>query len=186
MNDRTSRHPIANALRRFAAAKRGMAAVEFALLLPFMALLYLGGFEVMQEIAVKRQVELTASTIANIVTQYSSISSSATMPGILAASSSVLSPYSTANAVVTVSFITIDNTGKATVTWSKALNGSGRTAGATITVPANLDVANTYLVYGETSYSYTPLFDFLHLGTISLYSSVYMLPRQPGSIAMTN
>jgi Flp pilus assembly protein TadG len=172
-------------LRRFAAAKRGIAAVEFALILPFMALMYLGGFEVMEEISCNRQVALTASTVASIVSQYSTISQSETMPGILAASTSVLSPFSSSNAVVTVSLITIDSTGKATITWSQAMNGSGRTVGSTVTLPASLDTPNSYLILGETSYAYTPTIDYLHRGTMTLYSSIYMLPRQPGTITLT-
>jgi Flp pilus assembly protein TadG len=172
-------------LRRFRAADRGIAAVEFALVLPFMALLYLGGFEVMEEIAANRQVSLTASTIASIVTQYSTISQSQTMPGILAASTAVLTPFSSANAVVTVSCIGIDNNGKATVSWSQAMNGAGRVVGSTVTLPAALDVPNTTVVLGETSYAYTPTIDFLHRSTMTLSSSIYMLPRQPGTITLT-
>jgi Flp pilus assembly protein TadG len=176
---------VLSRLRQFPAAKGGIAAIEFALVLPFMALLYLGGFEVMEEISANRQVSLTASTVAEIVSQYSTISQSQTMPGILAASTSVLTPFSSANAVVTVSLITIDSTGKATITWSQSMNGTGRTVGATVALPAQLDVANTYVILGETSYTYTPTIDFLHRGTMTLYSSIYMLPRQPGTITLT-
>lgn len=176
---------LGSALRRMWRAQDGIAAVEFALVLPFMALLYLGGFEITQEIAVNRQVTETAYTVASIVTQYSSISSSQTMPGILAAATSVLSPFSSSNAVVTVTCINIDSKGKATVLWSQASSGSGRTINSTITVPAALDVPSTTLIFGETTYSYTPTIDFMHIGTQSLYSSVYMLPRQPGSISLT-
>jgi Flp pilus assembly protein TadG len=176
---------VLSKLRQFPAAKRGIAAVEFAIILPFMALLYLGGFEVMEEISANRQVSLTASTIAEIVSQYSTISQSQTMPGILAASTSVLTPFSSTNAVVTVSCIAISSTGKATVSWSQAMNGAGRVVGSTVTLPAALNVPNTTVILGETSYSYTPTIDFLHRGTMTLYSSIYMLPRQPGTILLT-
>ena len=177
---------LRNALKRFPAAERGIAAVEFALILPFMAMMYLGGFEVMQEISANRQVSLTASTIAEIVSQYSTISQSQTMPGILAASTSTLAPFSAANAVVTVSVINIDATGKiATIAWSQASSGSGRVKGSTITLPAALYTPNGTVILGETSYSYVPVIDFLHTGSSTLYSSIYMLPRQPGTIALT-
>src|SRR5271155_5023474 len=130
-------------LRRFPAAKGGIAAVEFALVLPFMALLYLGGFEVMEEISANRQVSLTASTIASIVSQYSTISQGQTMPGILAASTSVLTPFSSTNAVVTVICITISSRGPATFSWARPMNGAGRTVGSTVTLPAALDIPNT-------------------------------------------
>jgi Flp pilus assembly protein TadG len=162
-----------------------MAAVEFALLLPLMALLYLGGFEATQMLAVKRQVTLTASTVANIVTQYSSISDSETMPGILAASGAVLTPYSASKAVVTVSYITIDSSGNATITWSRSLNGTQRPKGQVVTLPAALDVPNTNLVWGETTYAYTPTVDYANFGTINLYSSIFMLPRLAGGITLT-
>ena len=173
------------ALKRFPAAERGIAAVEFALILPFMAFMYLGGYQVMEGISANRQVELTASTVAEITSQYSTISASQTMPGILAASTTVMLPFSSSNAVVTVTCITIDSTGKATVSWSQALNGSGRKVGSTINLPTALDVPNTTVIMGETSYSYTPTVDLMHQGTTSLYSYIYMLPRQPGTITLT-
>ncbi len=175
---------LKSAFRRFGRAQHGVAAVEFALILPLMALMYLGGFEVTQEIAIKRQVTLAASTVATIVTQYSSISVSTTMPDILAAATSVLTPYSSSNAVVTVSCITVSSGGQATVAWSKALNGTARTVGQVITLPAALDVPNTTVILGETKYAYKPVIDYMNLGTMNLYSSVYMLPRQPGTITL--
>lgn len=177
---------FASRLRRFRVAQAGIAAVEFALVLPFMATLYLGGFEVMQEISCERQVALTSSTVASIVSQYSSISQSQTMPGILAAATSVLTPFSSSNAVVTVSVITINAAGTtATVTWSQSLNGSGRVAGSTVTLPSALYTPNGTVILGETTYTYTPVIDFMHIGTKSLYSGIYMLPRQPGTITLT-
>jgi Flp pilus assembly protein TadG len=114
---------------RFVRGTQAVAAVEFAFILPLMVVLYLGTFEIVPIIAVKRLVTLTASTVANVTTQYASISVSTTMPDILNASSDVLTPYASSNATVVVSLITIDGTGKATVTWSQALNGAARTIG---------------------------------------------------------
>ena|ERR1700731_2227018 len=165
---------------------KGLSAVEFAILLPFMLLLYLGSFEITQGIAVQRMVTLTAGTVASLVSQFATISQSSQMPDILGASASVLTPYPVANAVVTVTCIGIDGTGKATVTWSKSLNGTAKTTGATIAVPALLKTPNTSLIFGETSYAYTPLFDYLHTGTIAIYSSVYMVPRSAtGTVTLT-
>jgi Flp pilus assembly protein TadG len=168
----------------FRKSRGGIAAVEFALIAPLMLLLLLGTFEVSQAIAAKRKAVLTASTVASIVTQYTSISASQTMPDILNASVAVLTPFSAANAVVTVSCISIDAQGKATIAWSQALNGTARTVGQTMTVPAALDVPNTSLIFGETTYSYTPAIDFMKFGTSTLYSSVYMLPRSGTTVTL--
>jgi Flp pilus assembly protein TadG len=156
------------------------------MILPFMLLLYLGSFELSEAIAVKRQVTLTASTVANIVTQYSSISQTNDMPDILDASGTVLTPYPVAKAIVTVSLVTVDGSGNAKVTWSQCLNGTARQTGQAVTLPTGLNIPNTSIVMGETTYAYTPIIDFLHMGTLNLYSSVYMSPRSSsGTIILT-
>lgn len=165
-------------------ATQGLAAVEFAILLPVMLLLGVGSVEIEVGVSADRQVALTAGTVANLVAQYQSISASSTMPDILAAASAVLTPYSVANAVVTVSCINIDSGGNATIAWSQALNGPARPAGEKITLPPKLDIPNTSLVWGETSYAYTPLADYMHIGTLQLYSDVYMSPRTSMTIVL--
>jgi Flp pilus assembly protein TadG len=171
---------------RFARNRQGLAAIEFAILLPVMLVLYLSAFELTQAIAIKRLVTLTASTVANVVTQYASISASQQMPDILNASSTVLTPYPVANATVVVSCIQVNASGQATISWSQALNGTARTVGSSVTLPTALDTPNTYVIWGETTYAYTPTIDYMHLGTIDLYSSVYMLPRSSsGNVLLT-
>jgi len=176
------RNPLPKCGRRlladFLRARRGLAAVEFALILPFMMVMYLGTFEIVQALSVKRQVTLAASTLANIITQYPSLTRASDWPTIYTAAGTVLTPYSTANAGVTVSVVTINSPGKATVTWSlPGYNGTARVKGSPLTVPTTLGSANTELVLGEVTYKYQPIIDFLHIGTINMYSSVYMLPR---------
>jgi Flp pilus assembly protein TadG len=165
--------------------RRGIAAIEFALVLPFLILVYLGGAEVAQAIAIQRLVGLSASTVANITTQYQIISKSSTMPDILGASTAVLYPYPSSNAVVRVSYITIDATGKATVAWSQAQGGSALTVGQQVTLPTALDIANSQIIFGETNYAFTPAYDYIKFGTFNLYSSVYMYPRSPtGTVSL--
>ena len=169
-------------LGKYIRDRRGVSAVEFALILPVMVLIYLGGYEVTQALAIDRLVTLTAGTVTNLVSQYTTISASSQMPDILNASVQVLTPYPSSNATVVVSAITIDASGKATVGWSQSLNGAARTVGAAVTLPAALDTPNSTVIFGETTYAYTPLIDFIKLGTLNLYSSVYMLPRASTTI----
>jgi Flp pilus assembly protein TadG len=171
---------------RFVTDRRGGAAVEFAFILPVMLILYLGSVEVCQMISVYRLVNLTTSTVTNLVAQYTTISASQVMPDILHASVQVLYPNPSSNAAVVVSCITIDANRNATIAWSQTLNGTARTVGQAVTVPAALDIANTTVVLGETTYSYTPPLDFLNFGPFSLYSSIYMLPRASTTINLTS
>jgi Flp pilus assembly protein TadG len=165
--------------------RRGIAAVEFALTLPFLLLIYFGGVELTQGVTLNRQVALTTTTIATIVSQYTTISASTQLADILTASTQIMTPYGSGTPKVVVSLITIDNNANATVTWSQTLNGTAHTVGAPITVPANLDIANTTLILSETNYSYAPAFDFLGLGPFNLYASIYMVPRESTTINLT-
>jgi Flp pilus assembly protein TadG len=177
---------VRSLLARLRRDRRGIAAVEFALVLPLIVLIYFGSVEVSEAIAIQRLVGLSASTVANITAQYPVISQSSTMTDILRASTAVLTPWPTSNAVVRVSYITIDNTGRATVGWSQSQGGSPLATGTPVTVPTALDVPNSALVFGETNYVFQPLYDFLNFGTYNLYSSVFMVPRSPnGTISLS-
>ena len=168
--------------RGFTGNEKGVAAVEFALIFPVMLVLYLGSVELLQGISINRQVALTATTVASIVSQYTAISASTQMPDVLNASVQILAPNPPANATVIISCVTIDNVGNATVTWSQALNTAPRPAGQAIAVPGALDVPNSTLLLSEATYAYTPLLDFIHVGTSNLHSSTYMAPRASSTI----
>jgi Flp pilus assembly protein TadG len=170
---------------RFAADRRGMSAVEFALLLPVMVMLYLGAAEISMAVATYRLVDLTANTVTNLVTQYTTISASTQMPDILTAATQVMYPNAPANVQVVVSLVSIDKNGNATIAWSQTLHGTARTVGAAVTVPAALDIPNTNVVLGETTVPYTAAVDFLNLGTYTLYSSIFMVPRAATTINLT-
>src|ERR1022692_2090028 len=94
-------------LRRFARDRDGVSAVEFALVLPFMLTLYIGGVELGDGMAVQFKTTLAARTVADLSSQYISIDNS-TMSSILAAASTVVAPYSAAGITVTVSEVSTD------------------------------------------------------------------------------
>jgi Flp pilus assembly protein TadG len=186
------RQSVGNFLARFSRADDGLSAVEFALLLPVMLIFYLGGVQVSMAVSTYRLVDLTANTVTNLIAQYTTISASAQMPDILAAAAQVMYPAQAndsnvaKNIKVVVSLIAIDKNGKATVTWSQTLNGTARSVGSVVTVPTSMDIANTNVLLGETSYNFTAPIDFLNLGTLNLSSSLYMVPRASTTINLTS
>ena len=161
---------------RLAGDERGMSAVEFAMLLPLMVTLYLGSVELSQGIAADRKVTLTTRTVADLVSQASNVTN-ADMTNSLNASSAVMAPYSVTNLKVVVSCISIDATGKATVSWSDTLNGTARTKGSTVTLPAALNVPSTSLILSEVQYAYKPTIGYLISGTLTLKDQIYLRPR---------
>jgi Flp pilus assembly protein TadG len=172
-------------LALFVAERRGVAALEFAMLLPMMMTLFLGSVEVSTGVAIHRKVTLAARTIADLSSQFTAIDN-ADMTNILNASTDIVFPYAAANVVAVVSELAVDAQGNATVVWSDTLNGTARLVGSAVTVPANLAVPNSYLLLGETSYGYKPSYGYVVTGTMSLSDQIYMHPRQSNSVTRNN
>src|SRR3954467_11498234 len=133
---------IRRPLCHFQHDERGGSAVEFAMLLPLMITLYLGGVEVSSAIAVDRKVTLVARTLGDLVAQATTVTAT-DMTNILNAATTVVQPYSSSLIKVTVSSVAIDANGVAKVAWSDTKNGTARAAGSTVTLPAALNTAST-------------------------------------------
>jgi len=133
------------------------------------------------------KVSATAHSVADMITQNTSVSPSQ-MDGILAAASAIMAPYPTKNGstslmTITVSEVSTDGSGNATVRWSKSTSATGaRTVGqpmtlSSFTAPGGTTNANISLILSEVSYNYTPNLGFTIAGTVKLSDSYYLFPR---------
>jgi Flp pilus assembly protein TadG len=161
-------------LGRFRGDRRGVSAVEFALLAPLMITLYVGCAEVSDGVSADRKVTLTAAALANLAAQVTTISTT-DMTNILDASSAIISPYSTTQLTITLSCVNIDANKNATVKWSVSRGATARSG--TITIPSALAVANSQLLFGEATYQYRPTVGYTVTGTLNLKDQMYMSPR---------
>jgi Flp pilus assembly protein TadG len=173
------------ALAGFAGDRRGVSAIEFALLAPLMIGLYLGGVEISQAVGIVRKVTVTAGAIANLSAQATTISD-ADMTNIMTAATAIMAPYSTSTLKITVSCLTIDATGKVTVSWSDTKNGTARAVGSVVTIPSALAVPNSSLLFSEVSYGYTPAVGYVITGSLNLSDKMYMSPRLSSTVARTS
>ena len=170
-------------LQRFARDREGVSAIEFAIVLPFMLLLYVGGVELGDGLQIQFKVTETARTVTDLASQYIIIESS-DMSSILGSAANVIAPYPAANMAMTVSEVTTNGQGQGTITWSCSLNGTAHTVGAAVTLPANLQTANISLIWGEVSYPYAPSLGYVITGTVTMYQSNYFYPRLVNSITL--
>ena len=166
---------------------RAVAATEFAIVTPFMLLLYVGGVELGNALSMNVKVSATAYSVADMITQNTAVSTTQ-MDGILAAASAIMAPYpikngSTSLMTITVSEVSTDSSGNATVQWSRSTNASAaRTKGSAMTLssftaPGGATNANISLILSEVSYDYTPNLGFTIAGTVKLSDSYYLFPR---------
>jgi Flp pilus assembly protein TadG len=170
--------------RRFSASTRGMAAVEFGFMLPILVVMFLGSIDGGRAIAVYMKVRTATYTLSAITNQYSTIQSS-DMTSIVGATGVVLTPYSASPAVVTISQIKVNSATKAVVSWSYSLNGTALSQGSSVTVPGNFATCSSYpcyLIYGQVSYTYTPLFGYVFPASINLSDKLYVTPRSSSCV----
>ncbi|MBR1176202.1 pilus assembly protein [Bradyrhizobium sp. KB893862 SZCCT0404] len=179
---------LSSRLRHLWTDARGVAATEFAIVSPFMLVLYIGGVELGNGMAMNVKVTATAHSVADMVSQNTQVTA-AQMTGILAAASSIMAPYPVKNGsnsliTITVSEVSTDGNGNATVQWSTSTNSSAaRTKGQQMTLSSftadakNPTNANISLILSEVSYDYTPNLGYTISGTVKLSDSYYLFPR---------
>jgi len=163
--------------RFFSGATGGVAAIEFAAVLPVMAIIFLASFDGGRAIAAYMKVRSATYALASITNQYATIASS-DMTAILGATSVVMAPYNSSTPVVTVSQIEITSSSAATVEWSASQGGTARTVVPSL--PSALKTSSTYpiyLIFAEVSYTYTPLFGFFGSGGLTFSDNLYVTPR---------
>jgi Flp pilus assembly protein TadG len=177
------------AVHRFLAGfkndRSGIAAVEFALLLPIMVGLYIGGIEITDAYSIKRKVTGVSSTLADLVAQSKKLSKSE-MENVLDAAQAVLGPYPVDELKVKVSGVWIDDKSVAKVVWGAARNDTADTQGSTVTLPSGVSYPETFLVVAEASYQYTPVIGYVLTGTIDLDEFYYSRPRLSDTVCYDN
>lgn len=163
---------------RFTRDKRGVSAVEFAIVLPFMAILYLGGTAVTQGIILKRKVVLVSHTVGDLVARDNNITN-AEVTAIFDAAKAVFAPYAWNPLLkIKVTSVNINAAGTATVGWGEAFQDTARTPGSTITLPAGLNAPSTSIIWAEVSYNYTPpVGGSFTGGSIPMFDQLYIRPR---------
>src|ERR1700749_4953438 len=108
------------------------------------------------------------------------------MSNFFGASSLIVAPYPTSPVKIVLTCVSIDGAGNATVSWSKTSNGTVRSTGSAVALPAAINVKNTSLIMSEVTYLYKPGFATTVIGTVNLSKTSYMSPRQSSTVTYTS
>ncbi len=154
----------------------GVAAIEFAMIVPIMLVLFFGTVEYSRAVAVDRKVTLVARALSDLVSQNTSVTTNQ-LSNIFNAGIGILSPYSAAPVNARITELYVDANLVVKTIWS-ATSGAAPPSG-TVTVPTALKIAGTYLIYSEVSYKYAPIVEFVmpKVG-INLNDFTFTRPRQ--------
>ncbi len=179
-------HRLSAKLAAFRREERAVAAVEFALIVPFLLTLYFGSMEASSLFVADRSVNTVSATVGDLVSQWDSDDGSipvATMDAYFASAAPLMFPLSTTGLKQVVTCIQVNADGTTKVIWSKA-SGSGATARAvdsSYPLPAaqtmNAVARGGYLIASEAYYSYLPVLGQVFTTTLNLYRENIYMPR---------
>ena len=165
----------------------GIAAVEFALILPIMLLLFLGSFETTNLVLAYMKLEASAETVADLVaqTRVNTVLQSTDFTNITNAAKQVLTPLPTSGSVLKIAFASVTyNTGSAAIDWHTEVNSA--TPITTANIPNNASLANLgnqangstdSVIIVTLTYSYSSPFTYVLSSSYTLTESAFNRPR---------
>jgi Flp pilus assembly protein TadG len=174
-------------LNRFRRDQKGVAAIEFALIVPVLIGFYLMLNETANGMRASRKVTMVSRVMADLATRPSDLTT-AMQNDIFASASPIMNPFTVSQMGMRLTSIRFDAAGRGTVDWSLSRGpGLGAYARCTstdsvagvagITIPTALRTPNTSLVLAEATLPYKPVVGELITGDINLRDRLYMRPR---------
>lgn len=152
--------------------ERGVAAVEFALLAPFLMLLYFGLVEFVQAYQAQKRVSHVAMTIADVTAQERT-TTDAWLADTLQAGVVLMTPFPQTNLRERVSSLTNQN-GTIKVDWTANRNWTG---GSAPTVPAGYLNPGESAIVTDVVYTYQPTYTLVMTAPITMTRHAYVRPR---------
>jgi Flp pilus assembly protein TadG len=175
--------------RRLSLDSRGVAAVEFVLMLPLMLMIFFGTIQISTVVAVDRKVSLVARSLSDMISQAPALGvGAADFTNAFNITQAIMYPYANTPVQAIISEVYINPTTLAgTVMWSVASNATAHTKDAVVSVPTGLQTAGTYLILSEVTYNYQPVVGYnISLGftsaSFALSDSMFTRPRQNGCV----
>lgn len=160
-------------LRRFAADRTGVSAIEFALLFPILFVLHIGAAEALQAYMAQRNVAHIASTVADITARSRTVST-AELNDILSASISMMHPFPNVELQQRVASMTADPSGVVGKDWSFSKDFDDSSAPS---IPSGYLAANESVIVTDIIYDYHPSFGLFLPDTIRFTRHAYVRPR---------
>jgi Flp pilus assembly protein TadG len=175
-------------INRIAHDQCGVSAVEFALIVPMLLVLYIGAVEINTAVTVHRRTSAVASTAADLTTQVKSVTNS-DLQDIQAAAASILTPYLTTPLTVVLSSVVADENNVGKVDWSCANKGSARAKDSAYSLPAGLTAPDSSVIVAEVTYAFSPLLSLSAIfspGYFDMKRTFYARPRRSLVVAKTD
>ncbi len=166
--------------------ERGVAAIEFAMIVPILFLLLVGSIEFSQAITIDRRVTQIASSTADLVAREKTITT-AQLNNVMSIARALMEPYDPNLLRITLTNVgaNVTNATNTKVCWSFNYQGGANTytQGSAYALPAGIVDKGGSVMVAEVQYYYTPLiFNYfiataLTTSATALQDKFYLKPR---------
>jgi len=164
---------------------RGVGAVEFALILPLMLLMFFGTIDISEGFAAKRKVSQIAQTVSDLTSRNTAVSDT-DITNFFIIADAMLTPYDKSQLKATITQVYLDPSSKTAKTvWSRG--DEKKNKNDVVSVPDALITKDTsgnwlpdqYLIVGAVKYGYVPVIGWVVAkGGLTLSQTAYTKPRQ--------
>ena len=151
---------IRASLGKFLRARRGMAAVEFALLAPMMVFFLFGSIDLINLFDTNRRVQYAAVAVADVMARDTEVTDDE-ITGAWAAVDLLMTPDDGGVMRFRVSSVSVIDAATARVVWSEGQNMGARAANSTVALPGGMMVPGTSVIMTEAQWDYTTPFGIL-------------------------
>ncbi len=164
-------------INKFRRSQKGVAAIEFALIIPVMLTTFFGVSEIANYILAARKVSNVASSAADLVAQ-DTVLNTDEINDIMGALNVILHPFDASNATIRITSVVADeNTGQTKVHWSDAVHTAPRVVGASVTIP-NILANGQSVIMAEVTFRYQTLFGQYMTDGMTVTDTFYLKPRR--------
>ena len=168
-------------IRRLAAFwrdRRGVSAVEFALIAPVLIIFYFGMAELTQAMMAQRRLSHLTASIGDVVARGTKLTDTG-RDEIFLAGKVLMSPFPTSTLKMCIVSVVSDANGKDVVAWVEPSNGPDNCPKANDVVDISVKVlpANQSVIMSKASYEYSSLFKFFGPNTMTFRRTFYLRPR---------
>ena len=168
--------------------RRGVAALELALIAPVLVTLFLGSIEVTQLIRVKTKLSLSAQAIQTMVAAQNppvAVTPPATVENAFGGGQLMMVPFAASRLAVAIASVTFTTAGAPSkLAWQVLENGAASmTVAAACALATGLGLGGDSVIIVKATYSYTPVLSYILASRYTLTQIALGRPR--GNATMT-
>lgn len=165
-------------LSRFWRDRRGVSAIEFALIVPLLLLFYFGMAELTEAMMAQRRLSHLTASIGDVVARDTQLND-ARRNDVFSAGQIMMSPFPITTLRMCVASVVSDAAGRDVVAWAEPFNSPANCprAGDVLEIPPAVLPASQSVIISKASYEYDSVFKLIVPKTLTFRRTFYLRPR---------